>query len=56
VDTSSRPLLCRHIAEEHCRVLVNRKAVEKVEDDAVLEALRSHRPPKPETWRQLLAL
>jgi len=54
LDTSRRPLLCRHIAEEHCRVLVNQKAVEKVEDDGVLEALRSHRPPKPETWRQLL--
>lgn len=55
-DAKARPVLSRHVAEAHQRVLENWHAIETLDESAVLDVLESKHLPKPPSWRQLMTL
>ena len=55
-DPKNRPLLSRHVQDEHKETLEHWGLIESVAKSSVLDTLESRHLPKPPSWRQLLAL
>ena len=55
-DERRRPILSQHISSGDLEKLLNWGFVEEVDQQRVLDSLRTKRIPKPQTWRQLLKL
>ncbi len=55
-DNDDRPALSHHVSDQDRRKLLNWRAIEEIDDDGVLTALRGKHLPKPESWPRLLNL
>ncbi len=55
-DPQQRPSLSQKIREEDQRLLVQWELVERIEKSAILRLLQRESLPRPQNWRQLLAL
>lgn len=56
LDKENRPALCQHIELSDRKKLLHWGIVDEINKPKFLATLQSTHPPKPKTWRQLMAL